>query len=58
MCEVNKSVFSRIRRLETWHCSHLLLTALLLLVRGCWWAPAVQQSVNSSKPAARCCCGQ
>jgi len=43
---LNKSVFSLLRRLETWHWSPLLLTALIAAVRRCCWAPPVQQSID------------
>jgi len=38
----NKSVFSFLRQLQTWHCPHLLLRAAA--------APAVQQSIDISYP--------
>ena len=44
----NKSVCSFLCQLTTWHCLHLLLCALLRCC--CWWAPAVQQSVDISCP--------
>jgi len=36
---MNKSVFSLLRRLSTWRCPHLLLSAVLR--RRCCWAPAL-----------------
>ena len=59
----NKSVSSFLRRLSTWHCPHLLPSAVLR--RRCCWPPAVQQSIDiparrahSSKPAAAECGGR
>ena len=61
---LKKSVFSFLRQLTTWHCPHLLLSAVLW--RGCCWPPTVQQSTDiicprrahSSKPAAAACGGR
>ena len=40
----NMSVFSCLRQLQTWYCSHLLLTARMLQ-RRCCWVQATQQSI-------------
>jgi len=44
----NKSAFSFVRQLTTWHCTHALLRAVMR--HGCCWPPAVQQSINNSCP--------
>jgi len=46
----NKSAFSFVRQLTTWHCTHALLRAVMR--HGCCWPPAVQQSINNSCPPA------
>ena len=56
----SKSGFSLLQRLETRHCSHLLLAAVLLR-HGCCRAPDVQQSIDISCPPGsqqqtRCTC--
>jgi len=63
---VNKSVFSFLRQLTTWHCPHLLLCAVLQ--PDCCWPPARRPCSNrsispgrrahSSKPAAAACDGR
>ena len=61
---MDKSVFSHLRTLKTWHSSHLLLRILLRPRAAA--APAVQQLIaisyapraHSSKPAARQTDGQ
>ena len=45
--------FSFPRQLTTWHCSHLLLNAVLLCGSNRSIPPA--RGAHSSKPAARCC---
>ena len=45
---INKPVFSFLRQLKTWHCLHLLLSAVLR--RRCCWAPTVLQSIDVSCP--------
>jgi len=45
---LNKSVFSFLRTLKTWHCPHLLLRAVLRPRAAA--APAVQQSIDISQP--------
>ena len=55
----NKSVFSFLRQLTTWHCPHLILRAVLR--RSCCWAPGSNRSISpvrrahSSKPAVSTC---
>jgi len=57
----NKSVFSFLRQLTTWHCSHSLLDAVLL-----YWATGVRhccsifpvRRAHSSKLTACCCSSQ
>ena len=68
-CFYNKSVFSLLRRLSTWRCSHLLLSAApLLLNAGACCTVLAERSQQarcaaidrhlllSSKPTGRCCC--
>jgi len=45
---LNKSVFSFLRALTTWHCPHLLLHAVLRPRAAA--TPAVQQSIDISNP--------
>ena len=58
----DKSVFSFLRQLTTWHCTQLLLRAVLR--RGCCWTPSINRSISparrahSSKPAAEECGGR
>ena len=58
---VAESVFSFLRQLSTWHCSHLLLSAVLR--RRCCWTPDGRRCRTispalSSRPAARRSCGR
>ena len=58
----NKSAFSFLRQLITWHCPHLLLRALLR--RSYCWEPDSNRSISppcrahSNKPAAAACGGR
>ena len=47
----NKSVFSLIPQLSTWHCLHLLLSAA-----ACYWSISPARGALSSKSAAHHCC--
>jgi len=49
----SKSVFGFLRRLSTWHCPHLLLSAV-----ACYRVISPVRGALSSKPAARRCCRQ
>jgi len=59
---INKSVFSFLRQLTTWHCPHLLLH--VVLQRCCCCAPGSNRSISpvcqahSSKPAATAWVGE
>ena len=39
----DKSVFSLLRRLSTWHCPHLSVSAAPAARRRCCWAPAIDR---------------
>ena len=61
----NKSVESFLRQLKTWHCSHLLLHAMLLCTRRpplgvgrCYWTIFSAHWAHSSKPTAVACSSQ
>jgi len=59
----NKSVFSLVPRLSTWHCPHLLLSICCVLYgavvaerRACYRSVFPVRDAHSKIPAARCCC--
>jgi len=59
----NKSVFSLVPRLSTWHCPHLLLSICCVLYgavvaerRACYRSVFPVRDAHSKIPAARRCC--